>query len=75
MENMAALVAPQMQIFHSCANFWFFHAFYKSCLAFVVQFWAFLLILHDIGHFLHLLEKPHIFVLTVYNGRIYLLLV
>ena len=40
----------ECQFIHSCANFGFFHMFFKRFLAFVVQSWAFL---HDFGHFLN----------------------
>ena len=51
---MATAAAPRVLIFHGCANFCFFHAFYLRFLAFFVQFWAFLQILYDFGHFLHI---------------------
>ena len=51
---MAAAAALRVLIFHVCANFWFFSCVLLKVLAFFVQFWAFLLILHDFGHFLHI---------------------
>ena len=56
LKKMHAAHVPLMLIFHSCANFlFFFHAFYYIFLAFfLLQFWAFLLILHNFGHFLHI---------------------
>ena len=37
-KKMAAAAAQRVLIFHSCANFYFFHAFYQRFLAFFVQF-------------------------------------
>ena len=51
---MYAAHAPRVLIFHSFANFWVFTCFMKGVWPFFVQVWAFLLILHDFGHFLHI---------------------
>ena len=56
-KKMAAADAPHVLIFHSCAIFCFcFHMFHSSCLPFFVQFWAFLLILHDFELFCTILS-------------------
>ena len=48
MGKCGAAAALPVLIFHSCANFWFCHAF---SFAFFVHFWQFCSFLHDFEHF------------------------
>ena len=50
---MVAAAAPHVQILHSCAIFWVFHAVFFKCL-FCVQFLAFLLIFAQFRAFMHI---------------------
>ena len=54
-KKMIAAAAPRVLIFHSCAIFFFiFSRISLKFYAFFVQFWAFLLFLHNCEHFLHI---------------------
>ena len=47
-------VTAPVLIFHSCANFWFLHAFLKEICIFVCNFWHFCLFLHNFERFLQI---------------------